>query len=701
MSNIVKFPAAPVQPPATAEVVKFKPFVGVDGEGGGRDRKGRQHYWLLRMGERELFTGRPLRTLQSLEFICQAPANAIYVAFGFTYDATMILRDMPPERVKRLFQNDDASRFVDAEAEPWEYVAIGNYEVALRPGQYMRVRRLYPEQGATIPFRNIPGSARTIYETQRNFQRSFVTALSMFDIGTKSERRRMKAMKSRRSKFGKPTKQIRTYNQREVELLAQLMEKFRQVCLDAPDGGIKPLTWNGPGRLAAALLQKHDTPRLITQTNSNKYPLINLPNKLLGFAEAAYYGGRFEVTAIGAVPGPIYEYDIHSAYPAAMTRLPCLLHGKWKHRGYGEQPDRGSLYLATIRFKHRDTVQRPAHLCALPVRSKDGRLSWPTHGAGTYWSVEIDAGKKLHCDVVTWIESWQYQKCCDCHPFHWIEPLYEYRRRLGSSVAGYPLKLAINSLYGKLAQRQGGGGPYTNHLWAGLVTAYCRAQIIDAAAQHPDAIVMIATDGIYSRKPLSLEIGDKLGDWEATTHEEGIFIVQPGLWWAPDGNKRKLKTRGVPESYFKPRIKRFEQVWHRFIADLVARRRAIVPKVPVKITTFIGLRLASAWGNKKGRLAGTWLQGKNADVRSISFDWQGKRRADFKRDGEALLTKPRSGLIYVQDQRRAAKDPLAIKFGGAFYEVEWSQVYSRDVAPSNTMLEDFELLREALPDWFD
>lgn len=697
MSNVIKLPIGHQAAAKSAKIITFRPFVGVDGEGGGRDRKGRQHYWLLRMGGRQLFTGRPLRTIECLSFICAAPANAIYVAFGFTYDATMILRDMPPERVKLLFQNDRA--YIAGEAtEPWEYVAFREFDVALRPGQYMRVRRLYPEPGTTPPYRPIPGSARTIYETQRNFQRSFVTALTNFDVGTRGERRRMRAMKKKRSGFGKPTRAIRAYNAREVELLAVLMEKFRQVCLDAPDGGIKPLTWNGPGRLAAALLQKHDTPRLLSQTNSNKYPIINPPNGLMAFAESAYYGGRFEVSAIGAIPGPIFEYDIRSAYPAAMMKLPCLRHGKWKHRGYGERPDRGSLYIATVQFKHRDTTQRPAHLCALPVRSKDGRLSWPIHGKGTYWSIEIETGKKLNCEIVTWLESWEYLPGCDCQTFDWIEPLFEYRKRLGSSVAGYPLKLAINSLYGKLAQRQGGGGPYTNHLWAGLVTAYTRSQLIDAAAQNPNAVVMLATDALYSREPLKLDVGVRLGQWEAAKHETGIFIVQPGLWWTPDG---KLKTRGVPESYFKPRMKRFEEVWHRFIADLAAKRQTSVPKVPIRITTFIGLRLAAAWGNKKGRLAGTWLQGKNADVRTISFDWQGKRRGDFERDGEALLTRPRSGLVYVQDQRRASKDVLCVKVRNSYYEVEWSHVYKRDEAPSNTMIEDFDLLREALPDWFD
>jgi hypothetical protein len=97
---------------------------------------------------------------------------------------------------------------------------------------------------------------------------------------------------------------------------------------------------------------------------------------------------------------------------------------------------------------------------------------------------EERAGERLARKLgasVTIKEAFRYVKQCQCRTFDWVEPLYAYRRQLGSSGQGYPLKLAINSLYGKLAQRIG-EPPWRNPLWAGLITARTRALLMDAAA---------------------------------------------------------------------------------------------------------------------------------------------------------------------------------------------------------------------------
>jgi hypothetical protein len=74
------------------------------------------------------------------------------------------------------------------------------------------------------------------------------------------------------------------------------------------------------------------------------------------------------------------------------------------------------------------------------------------------------------------------------------------------------LKLAMNSIYGKLAQRIGGTldkhgdlqPPTIANPWcAGATTAWCRAKVLDAATQKPHAIVNFATDGIISIEPLA------------------------------------------------------------------------------------------------------------------------------------------------------------------------------------------------------
>jgi hypothetical protein len=102
---------------------------------------------------------------------------------------------------------------------------------------------------------------------------------------------------------------------------------------------------------------------------------------------------------------------------------------------------------------------------------------------------------------------------CNCRPFDWVRDLYEQRRRLGSNTRGYVLKLVLNSLYGKLAQRTG-RGPYYDAAAAGLITAITRARLIEAIGQDPEAVAMLATDAVFSTCPLTLDIGEGLGQWE-------------------------------------------------------------------------------------------------------------------------------------------------------------------------------------------
>jgi hypothetical protein len=121
---------------------------------------------------------------------------------------------------------------------------------------------------------------------------------------------------------------------------------------------------------------------------------------LIALASAAYYGGRFEVTRIGAIGGPIFDYDINSAYPDVMRDLPCLEHGEWREwsaRAMALDLDPAChVFVAPLRFDHgsasREASGDRMNVCGLPIRQKSGRLFWPVKGAGVYWSCEDVGG---------------------------------------------------------------------------------------------------------------------------------------------------------------------------------------------------------------------------------------------------------------------------------------------------------------------
>lgn len=597
-------------------------FTGCDGEGCGTDEAGRQLYMLFRMGERELFTGSRLQSREILDFICNHPPGEILVGFAFGYDVTMILRDLPVKQQQKLF----LPKVFGEGHSP--FVWYKEFDIDYLPKQYFRVRRVRIERDLQTGEQRrvvIKGSTRTIYETFGFFQKSFVKVIHEFGSGSDQERERVTVNKLRRDSFDSIGDEERAYCELECKMLAETMEKLRGYCSAA---GIYPSSWNGAGKLAGSLHRLHETIQ-------SKAVREAVPTGVRDFANMGYYGGRFEITRIGAIAQEVYEYDIRSAYPATMRGLPCLVHGTWKQATAQELRRHKGLYIATCSFKASDKGDF-GQLGGLPVRSKEGHLYWPLQGAGVYWSVEIESARNLGFDV-RFVSGWIFSTTCSCRPFDWIEPLFDYRRSIGSQGPGYPIKLGINSLYGLLAQRKG-NGRFVNMVWAGLITASVRAMMNDTIALNPGRIVMIATDAIYSLDPLDkmgLNIGEKLGQWEKTILPS-LFIVQPGLYWSPDF--RKKKSRGLSGKFFETNglTQRFERSWTRWHEEQNSKLDTPFPSVSVPVPGFIGLKLALS--RNKPELAGTWVK----EHRDISFDYRNKRQG-HKWEDSHIVTRPKLG----------------------------------------------------------
>src|SRR3546814_3403831 len=101
-----------------------------------------------------------------------------------------------------------------------------------------------------------------------------------------------------------------------------MTEAFREVMFRA---GFKLTRWYGPGALASYVIR----------TKGLKDHIQNRPfeSAVHQASKHAYAGGRFELFRIGRIEGPVYGYDINSAYPYALSNAPSLgiEHGEWRY----------------------------------------------------------------------------------------------------------------------------------------------------------------------------------------------------------------------------------------------------------------------------------------------------------------------------------------------------------------------------------
>ena len=577
-------------------------FRGVDGEGGNvpdsRLLFGDRHQYLsLRAGPDLLETGRPLEWEECFAFLAGLSPNYNYVAYFFDYDVTMMIRTLPEDVAKKLLNrslrvleslNGQQYRGITFNPAP---VSYGGFEFDYLPHKEFKIRR--------------EGTRRwvVINDVGQFFQSAFLTTLDKWDIGSLDERSVISKGKSMRASFTMFDDEIRYYNALECVLLEQLMTNFRAVCEEV---GYVPKKWQGPGHLASAMLLAHGVPK------RDDVPILK-NRDFRDLAQAAYYGGRFETTVAGPVPGCVWQYDINGAYVHLLKTLPCLIHGTW--RWVHDAPAGGSIWFGEVHFDH---VPAKRYLYNLPIRMKNGNIHYPKEGNGVYWSTELEAAARAG---TRWAfrNGWVYKSDCQCRWFDWVDSYYTRRLSLGKSAKGYVLKLGGNSIYGKLAQSIG-YAPWANPVWAGLITAGCRAMLIDAYNQAPDECYMLATDGIFMGTRLDLPISSHLGEWEETVHPDGIFIVQPGIYFMG----AEAKTRGVERGRIYDMRPEFEAQFQRFMES-----HGLDHTVSVDVDNFITAKVALM--RHKWEIAGTWEH----TTRDISYSWAAKRVSGiaFNRDG--------------------------------------------------------------------
>jgi hypothetical protein len=523
-------------------------FIAWDGEGINLHGKGKPQSYILFGCSTGEYISKPenIGVFDIMEFmleVAEKHIGAIHIGFSFKYDANMILRTLREATLRKLHKQGAISlRHPDGKS----------YRVEYRPGKWLQVTRFKP--GYTQSNSHAKTTVR-IYDIFGFFTCSFIKAYED-NVGPVPEI-------IAKGKENRPTftlddlldGTVLRYWQVEIKMMQELAEDLRKRLYGAD---LRINQWYGPGALSAYKMRQHDV----------KKHMLYGPKEVREAARYAYAGGRFEMFKLGRQSGPIYSMDINSAYPHAIRRLPSLSNGRWVYATgkdilARERLNKFGVYRIRLQFDPTNKLSamqsRPS-----PVFHRDqlGNISYPWRVNGWYWYPEaIQVLRHLPPRLYTLEGGWELMTDETEYPFEWVED--DYNTRQEWKALGYPaqiaLKLMLNAMYGKLAQRIGWNeekrtGPTYHQLeWAGWVTSNCRAMLWDVMRRMDHhSLIAVETDGLYTTTdPATLGIynSKELGGWEIEQYDE-ILYVQSGLAWLRKGDKWICKRRGLDASTF-------------------------------------------------------------------------------------------------------------------------------------------------------
>ena len=544
-------------------------FVAWDGEGVTHD-DGSHHYVMLAAKASDggtSFQGTPdgLSTVQCFRQILAMAARyptSIHMIYGGGYDFNMMMRDIPRGDIEQIYRR--------------RYWSWNGFRIGWRRGKSFYLAKLSADHKRT-------GKGVTIFDVVPFFQCPFVKACDEYLGDAFTNRDMIVANKAARGTFtDSDLATVRQYNDAELDNLIALATELRARLNRA---GLRPRRWDGPGAVAAALMLREDI----------KAARAECPPQVQKAARFAYAGGRFEVLRFGKYCGNAWEYDVNSAYPAALRTVPDLQRGVWKHHR-GDPGQHGfALYQVRYRGKNREIPG------AFFRRNEKGCISYPMAVEGWYWAPEVAVGRE-YCrrgnGTMEILSAWVFTpERGATKPFAFIDDMYAKRKVLKAAGDGahVAIKLGLNSMYGKLAQQVGAEQnddgtwripPFHQLEWAGFVTSWCRARVLELVLDNLSDVIAFETDAVFLSVELPVGDSTELGGWERTQFDN-LTYCQSGLYFATCGGKKIAKTRGVDRG----------SLTRERVEEHLAMPRAVDREVAATLTRFVGagVALAQSW----------------------------------------------------------------------------------------------------------
>jgi len=288
------------------------------------------------------------------------------------------------------------------------------------------------------------------------------------------------------------------------------------------------------------------------------------------YALYSYYGGRFECFKRGYIPN-VYEYDLNSAYPFEMSRLPDITLGKWVKET--EIPDNVDIGFVKCKVNVYDN-----YIGSLPYR-QDLLVKFPVFKSNEWYMTFDDYKFVVNHNLadIEFIDGWFFYPDVLQYPFRYMQDLYKMRSEAKQTDNGLnlPLKILMNSLYGKFIERvrilvEDGdfetcdffdydkNGKLRTYMYkyrtgnifcpvyASLITSRTRLRLLDSMLRYKDNVIACFTDSIFFDKPV-MSSSREFGGWKKELEGEMVLICS-GVYSVRTDNMVKTRLRGVATS---------------------------------------------------------------------------------------------------------------------------------------------------------
>ena len=284
-------------------------------------------------------------------------------------------------------------------------------------------------------------------------------------------------MKSKRNEFSPRyyrdnRKQVRDYCIDDCKFTKELSEHWIELFSKAFE--FYPQRWISSGYLAEKVLINHgiDIPFF-----------CDLPYDLQEFSFNSYFGGRFEIIKRGFI-GKAWLYDINSAYPYALSKMPDIIKGNWR-KGMRSIHAKALMGFFKIEVKYDECEYLPA-FAFRRITSNNDLICFPSGNFVTFATLE----ELRNVDQKNYkiLDSWQYFDENPIYPFRdFIIEHYNKRKELKKqgNPLQLPIKTILNALYGKMGQKVNRRiGNLFNPVIFAFITGYARAQLFSFVKEH-------------------------------------------------------------------------------------------------------------------------------------------------------------------------------------------------------------------------